>query len=205
MSDGSPTTAPEGPVPTPPPARSKPRKVFLLIGLILATALAVGLFTGVGTGRSGGIPGVGTGAPSFSLPRLGARGTVGTPADGGGGGRPAVLLFFASWCGPCHAEMPALAAEYRHEQAAGGPLARIAVIGVDGLDPVSRALPFVHQSGITFPVASDMDYDVTEGLYYFNGDPDAVFIEANGTIARIHHGAISASQLLSWERQLVKS
>jgi len=43
---------------------------------------------------------------------------------------------------------------------------------------------------------------VTEGSYYFNGDPDAVFIDGNGTIVHISHGAITAAQLVHWESQL---
>jgi len=45
-------------------------------------------------------------------------------------------------------------------------------------------------------------YRVTEGLYAFVGDPDAVFVDGNGTIVRIVHGAITASQLRRWERAL---
>jgi cytochrome c biogenesis protein CcmG/thiol:disulfide interchange protein DsbE len=175
--------------------------VFLLIGTVLAIGLGFGLFSTIGTGQSGP-PAPGGAAPAFSLPRLGGGGTVGTPTDGGAGGRPAVLVFFASWCSPCQAEMPALSAEYRLEQRHGGKLAEIALIGVDTADPTTQALAFVHKSGVTFPVGADRTYDVTEGSYYFNGDPDAVFIDGNGTIVHISHGAITAAQLVHWESQL---
>jgi cytochrome c biogenesis protein CcmG, thiol:disulfide interchange protein DsbE len=175
--------------------------VFLLVGVVLAAGLGFGLFSTVGSGRSGP-PAPGVPAPSFSLPRLGGGGTVGAPADGGGGGRPAVLVFFASWCAPCQAEMPAIATAYASQQRHGGRLARIAVIGVDTADPTSQALAFVHKSKVTFPVGADRAYDVTEGSYYFNGDPDAVFIDGNGTIVHIVHGAITAAQLVHWENKL---
>jgi thiol-disulfide isomerase/thioredoxin len=175
--------------------------VFLLVGIVLAVGLGFGLFSTVGTGRSGP-PSPGSAAPSFSLPRLGGGGTVGTPADGGGGGRPAVLVFFASWCAPCQAEVPAIAAAYRNQQAHGGRLAHVAVIGVDTADPTTQALAFVHKSKVTFPVGADRAYDVTEGSYYFNGDPDAVFIDGNGAIVHISHGAITAAQLVHWEDRL---
>ena len=67
------------------------------------------------------------------------------------------------------------------------------------MDPTGRPCRFVHQSGVTFPVGADPDYRVTEGLYAFIGDPDAVFVDGNGTIVRIVHGAITASQLRRWE------
>jgi cytochrome c biogenesis protein CcmG/thiol:disulfide interchange protein DsbE len=175
--------------------------VFLLIGLALAVGLGFGLFSTIGTG-SAGPPAPGSAAPSFSLPRLGGGGTVGTPADGGAGGRPAVLVFFASWCSPCQAEVPAIETAYRNQQLRGGKLARIALIGIDTADPTSDALAFVHKSRVTFPVGADRVYDVTEGSYYFNGDPDAVFIDGNGTIVHISHGAITAAQLVHWEDRL---
>jgi thiol-disulfide isomerase/thioredoxin len=175
--------------------------VFLFIGLALAVGIGFGLFSTIGT-SSGGPPGPGSAAPSFSLPRLGGAGTVGTPADGGAGGRPAVLVFFASWCSPCQTEVPAIETAYRSQQRRGGKLARIALIGVDTADPTSDALAFVHRSRVTFPVGADRDYDVTEGSYYFDGDPDAVFIDGNGTIVHISHGAITASELVHWEEEL---
>lgn len=175
--------------------------MFLLVGIVLAAGLGFGLFSTVGPGQSGP-PTPGSAAPSFSLPRLGGGGTVGTPKDGGGGGRPAVLVFFASWCAPCQVEMPALSTAYRSQQHHGGKLARIALIGVDTADPTTQALAFVHKSKVGFPVAADRTYDVTEGSYYFNGDPDAVFIDGNGTIVHISHGAITAAELVHWESKL---
>jgi thiol-disulfide isomerase/thioredoxin len=187
---------------TPSPGARRPRPIFLLIGLVLAGALAIGLFTGVGTRAQSGPPQVGGAAPTFSLGRLGGGGTVGTPADGGGDGHPAILLFFASWCAPCRGEIPALAAAYRQARATGGPLSRVRVIGIDGLDPTGDALAFVRTSGVTFPVAADGNYQVTESDYYFTGDPEAVAITAGGQIAHIHRGPITVAQLHAWATQL---
>jgi thiol-disulfide isomerase/thioredoxin len=188
------------------PARRRPRPIFLVIGVVLAVALAAGLF-GVGlqvTGGGSGRPGKGSATPHFALPVLGStHGKVAVPADGGGGGRPAILLFFASWCSPCQKEIPALAATYRHQEADGSKLRKVALIGVDGNDPTANALAFVHSSGVTFPVGADLAFTVTQTLFDFNYLPEAVFVEGNGTIAGIHYGALSTSAFVSWERKLL--
>jgi thiol-disulfide isomerase/thioredoxin len=176
--------------------------VFFAAGLVLAVGLGIGLFTGIGTGYRSGRPAVGSQAPSFSLPALVGSGSVGTPANGGGNGRPAILVFFASWCVPCQAEMPALAAAERQVKAQGGPGARVAVIGVDGSDPRGPARAFVTSAGIGFPVAVDASYDVTEGQYAFTGLPEAVFIDRSGKIAGIDYGPISVGTFTAWVHRL---
>jgi thiol-disulfide isomerase/thioredoxin len=189
-------------------AHRRPRLVFLVIGLVIAAALAGVLYVigshaeagGGGTAR----PAAGTVAPHFTLPALGgARGTVGVPADGGGEGRPAILLFFASWCTQCHREIPVIAATYRNQQLQHSRLTNVALIGVDGNDPTSDALAFVRSSGVTFPVGADVDFTVTQTLFDFNYLPESVFVEANGTIAGIHLGPLSKRAFVSWEHQLL--
>ncbi len=178
-----------------PPRR--PRLAFLVLGVILAAGLGAGLFLSRGsTGPA--VPAVGDPAPGFSLAALGGRGTVGVPADGGGNGRPAVLVFFATWCPPCRREIPALARFYRDQPAR----ARVPIIGIDGMDPAPAALAFVRASGVSFPVGLDSAYSVTEGRYALTAEPDAVFITADGTIARIVHGPITPAQLRADERGL---
>ena len=171
--------------------------MFLAVGVMVAVGLGIGLFSSVGTPKSP-VPSVGQAAPSFTLGRLGGGGRIAVPADGGGGGRPVVLVFFASWCTPCQTEIPTIAAVYRHQAPAG----RVRIIGIDGNDPTSNALAFVHKSGVTFPVAADPEYAVTNGDYYFTGDPDAVFVDGDGTIAHIVRGPVTRSELVHWERRL---
>ena len=193
--------APEAPPAAPAPR--KPRKVFLLVGLVLAVGLGIGLFTSIGTPAKSGIPQVGGPVPSFSAPRLNGSGTVQVPADGGGGGTPAVLLFFGDWCTACHTELPPLAAAVRHQEAAGGPLAKVRVIGVDSEDTRQDGMAFVTASGIEFPVARDPDIAITNGDFYFEGDPYAVFVTGNGTISAIVPGPLSVARFTADEEKLV--
>jgi cytochrome c biogenesis protein CcmG, thiol:disulfide interchange protein DsbE len=187
----------------------KPRKIFLVIGIVLAVVLGIFLFTGLGTSQgSTGAPHEGGPVPSFSRQNVGPVGgtQVSVPADGGGHGRPSVLLFFGNWCPSCHQELPPLAAAVRAQDKAGGRLSHIRVIGVDSEDSVSSAQSFIHSAGVSFPVAYDPDVTVTSGLFYFEGDPYAVFVNGDGTIKKIVAGAqLTPSSFTADERALIPS
>jgi thiol-disulfide isomerase/thioredoxin len=193
-----------------PPIRS-PRKRFILIGLGIGILIIVlvGLFTSLGTSSSStGAPRVGGPVPLFAQQNIGPSGAaqVSVPSDGGGNGTPAVLLFFGNWCPDCHQELPPLAAAVEQQDHAGGALSRIRVIGVDSEDTVSLARSFIRSAGVTFPVAYDPQANVTSGLFYFTGDPYAVFVRGNGTIARIVRGdVLTPSSLTADERALIPS
>jgi thiol-disulfide isomerase/thioredoxin len=211
MSDAPTTEPPVAPAPAPPSAPRKPRKRFILIGLAvgLLVIVVVGLTTSFGTSPSTtSAPHEGGPVPSFTRQNVGPSGPaqVSVPSDGGGGGNPAVLLFFGNWCPSCHQELPPLAAAVRRQDQAGGPLAKIRVIGVDSEDSLSSARSFVHSAGVTFPVAYDPDVSVTSGLFYFDGDPYAVFVKGDGTIGDIVRGAVlTPSSFTADERALIPS
>jgi thiol-disulfide isomerase/thioredoxin len=183
----------------------KPRKVFLVVGLVVAVALGIGLFTSIGTKKNAGPPQAGGPVPSFTAPRLNGSGTVAVPADGGGGGTPAVLLFFGEWCTQCHAELPPLAAAVRHQEHAGGALAKVHVIGVDSDNSKSVGEGFVKSAGVEFPVAQDAVIAITNGDFYFQGDPYAVFVKGDGTISDIVPGPLSVAKFTAEEKKLIPS
>ncbi len=188
-----------------------PRKRFILIGLGigLLTIVLIGLFTSIGSNQSGGgAPHAGGPVPSFTGANVGPSGPsqVSVPADGGGNGTPAVLLFFGAWCSSCHQELPPLAAAVRRQERAGGALSRVRVLGVDSFDRTSVAKSFIRGAGVTFPVASDPQADITSGSFYFDGDPYAVFVKGDGTISKIVRGAVlTPSSLAADERALIPS
>jgi thiol-disulfide isomerase/thioredoxin len=176
--------APEAPqAPLPP---RKPRKIFLVVGLVVAVALGIGLFT-------------------FTAARVNGSGTLRVGGSGGSAGRPTVLLFFGHWCTICSTELPKLASAVRSQDAAGGSLSRIRVVGVDSEDPLSVARSFVAGSGVTFPVAYDPNVAIMSGKFYFEGDPYAVFVDGDGTIDQVVASAISPAAFRADEQKLIPS
>jgi peroxiredoxin len=213
MTDASPPEPSAAPAPpsgaAPGPAPRKPRKIFLLVGVVLAVVLGIFLFTGLGTSQNtSGAPHEGGQVPSFTASNIGPVGPseVSVPADGGGNGNPAVLMFFGAWCTSCKQELPPLTAAIRRQDEAGGSLARVRVIGVDSFDGTSAAKSFMTTEGVRFPVASDPQAEITSGLFYFKGDPYTVFVRADGTISKIVIGAqLNASTFTADERALIPS
>jgi thiol-disulfide isomerase/thioredoxin len=143
--------------------------------------------------------------PAFTAAAVVGSGTVRVTSHGGKSGRPTVLLFFGHWCTICRTELPSLAATVRSQDAAGGPLSRVRVVGVESEDPLSVARSFLASSGVTFPVAYDGDAAIMNGKFLFNGDPYGVFVDADGTIAKVVPGRIKPSAFEADERALIPS
>ena len=176
--------------------------VSLGIGTVIAVALitAVSLLTSgsSNTGKgSSGAPStnalVGTSVRGFSVSALGG-GTVTSPWTSG---HPSVLIFFASWCGPCQAEMPKVAAYLRSHNE--GP---VKVLGVDANDQRTAGRSFVRKADATFPVAFDQNLGIANGIFQLQALPDTVFVNARGVVTRVYIGAIPTSQLARGIRAL---
>jgi peroxiredoxin len=184
------------------PAPRKPRKIFLAVGLVLAVALGIGLFSSVGNKKADQAPKVGGPVPAFSAARINGSGSVSVPSTRG---TPTVILFFGRWCSECHTELPPLAAAVRHQDSAGGALAHIRVVGVDSEDTLAHARGFVKSSGVTFPVVCDPNIEITSGDFFLYSDPNAVFVNGNGVITRIARTALSPSAFIADEKALIPS
>lgn len=103
-------------------------------------------------------------------------------------GTPVLVNFFASWCAPCVAEMPAL--EAVHQEYAG----RVHFLGMDTQETAAEGRKLVEKTGITYPVGLDPDgamFTAFGGL----GMPTTVLLRADGTIAEVHSGALTAEKL----------
>ena len=103
-------------------------------------------------------------------------------------GKPIVLNFFASWCGPCRSEMPAFQAEYN----ANGDEIVFLFVSLD--DTMQDAKDFIDRQGYTFPILHDTNGSAAIA-YGVRSIPTTVFISREGHLAAKAVGALSASNL----------
>jgi cytochrome c biogenesis protein CcmG/thiol:disulfide interchange protein DsbE len=116
---------------------------------------------------------------------------VTVPVVGEGAHQAVVVTFFASWCGPCHTELPAFARVAREAKASGD---KVQFIGVDDNDGAASGLAFARKSGVRFPVGRD-SLSLTAPDYGIQGNPSTVFIDAGGNVVRTIRGPIKTSTL----------
>ncbi len=100
-------------------------------------------------------------------------------------GKPVLVNFWASWCGPCRIEMPFL--QEIHEEWTGKGLVVLAVNLQENPTTVKK---FVENGGLTFPVLLSPCNEVPLA-YNIRGIPATFFIDADGVIRDIKIGAFS--------------
>jgi len=108
-------------------------------------------------------------------------------------GKPVILHLWASWCPPCRAEMPEVAAWSQAH-----PEARMVVVSLDRHS--SEAAQFLNQNGITMPVLlSDPSQAFSVGA---RGLPATLMIDADGNIEMLRVG-MQDWQNKSWSETLL--
>ena len=94
-------------------------------------------------------------------------------------GKPIVLNFWASWCGPCKAEMPDIEACY---QTYGDEIHFLIVNLTDGQsETLETASGFIAEQGYTFPVYYDTTMEAAYA-YAISAIPATFFIDAQGNL-----------------------
>jgi len=120
---------------------------------------------------------------AWDLPRLGGPGEVRLRDFRG---RPTVVNFFASWCGPCRAELPVLASMATQ---LGG---RVNFVGVDSEED-GDGLALARQYGVGgWPLAQDVGGRLNSGLHDGLGGmgmPITAFYDSQGKLLTVKLGS----------------
>lgn len=128
--------------------------------------------------RTTEVPQPGFAAPDFELSSL--EGDVIRLSDFRG--RPVILNFWATWCPPCRAEMPAIQNVATRHRDAG-----LIVLLINEGEDAATIRGFLTDIGVDLSVALDSDGAVGSE-YRVRGLPTTVFVRADGTIEDVAVG-----------------
>jgi cytochrome c biogenesis protein CcmG/thiol:disulfide interchange protein DsbE len=167
-----------------------PRR-WLGVGAVLPLLLLAG-WAALLLGQSGAPAGaarVGQAAPDFAMADLDGNPLRLSDLRG----RPVIVNFWASWCGPCVEEFPLLQAAAAQHRADG-----LAVVGIVYHDNSEAARAFMARLGASWPAAMDPGDQVAQsfGIY---GPPETFFIDRNGVVRGRQIGQLTGADL---DRQL---
>jgi len=94
-------------------------------------------------------------------------------------GKPVLLNFWATWCGPCNAEMPMLV-EFEQQYAGRG--VRFVAASLDDARTKAKIPEFLSRHHVTFPVWYGATADDLDQLKLGDAVPATLFLDAEGTV-----------------------
>ena len=115
-------------------------------------------------------------------------------------GKPIVINFWATWCGPCVMELPAFNDAYSKY---GDTVTFLMVNLTDGVDEtVDGVKSFVESNDYTFPIYYDTSFSAALA-YEVSSIPLTLFIDKDGMLVRSQLGAMSKSKLFGYIESLL--
>jgi thiol-disulfide isomerase/thioredoxin len=175
------------------------KRALMLLGAVALVVVIV-----IGLTQAGGSSGPGSAGSGFDLAQA-QRELEGAPAPlaalhaqanellGGGPaalearlrelrGHPVVINKWASWCGPCRAELPLL------QEVSTDRGKEIAFLGVNARDKRPAAERFAARYPVPYPSYEDPDEKIARALKAPSNFPVTLFVDAQGETVFTHQG-----------------
>ena len=176
---------------TPAPEPQRRSNIATLMFVAVAVVLLILLAFAFASPR-GGRPREGESAPDFELTLFdGSRVSLAELR-----GQVVVLNFWASWCGPCRREAPALQQVWEAYEGQG-----VVMLGVSYQDAEGASRQFIEQFGLTYGNGIDVDGRISRA-YGVTGVPETFVIDRQGRIAWFRLGEVTAERLTRQLEQL---
>jgi peroxiredoxin len=176
----------------------------LVVLLVTAALVAGGMWLVNGRGASGSAT-LANGATAVTIP---GKSTVPAPKIGAPAqdfsvttidgekvslsqfrGKPVWIVFGASWCAGCQAEVPDIEAAYKEYGPKG-----LVILGVNITEGSDAVRDYAKRVGITFPMAADPESAVADA-YRVSAIPAHFFVDKDGVLREIRQGSVSADTI----------
>lgn len=166
------------------------RRLFYVGILVLGLAWTLLSADRSGVTTAGRIPAPQKGflAPDFTLERLDGESVTLSDLQG----KAVLLNFWATWCPPCKAEMPAFQQAYLDYEDEGFVILAVNATQQDSLEAINS---FREDNSLTFPILLDNDGAVSRS-YQVQSMPTSFFINKEGVISEVIIGGPIAEALI---------
>jgi peroxiredoxin len=112
-------------------------------------------------------------------------------------GKVVLVNFWATWCGPCRNEMPALQRAYEAHKDEG-----FVLWGVNVAETADLVKSYARELNLTFPLLLDGDSKVSRQYRVF-GLPTSVFVGRDGVIKDVTIGELNQSTLDGYLKRIL--
>ena len=106
-------------------------------------------------------------------------------------GKPFVITFWATWCGPCIKEHNALDEVYADWKSETG--VKIYSVSIDDSRSTAKVKPFVEGKGWDFEVLLDVNKDLARAMNV-NNPPYTFLFDGNGKLVYQHSGYFEGAE-----------
>ena len=155
--------------------------ILLLVLCVLPMSATAGPFEQLGVSR----PRTSKPAPDFVLKDIHGQSINLSQFKG----KPVLLNFWATWCGPCREELPSMQRMHEASKENGG--FHIVAISIDRFN-MKKVNKYAEDLNLTFPILVDPDRE-TRNAYFIRGLPTSYLIDAEGKL----RGFVSGSR--NWD------